>query len=150
MSKYTFEISDLKLNKDGIISLLDEALYDQLYKNKQHIKCLNDTFQYLNNTLDIVKNKLLKLNNTKLTITVNYPHFSSNINAPKFVLNKKIKFLCCYYKPEYECAYEEELILNKVFKGIELYLDKKFDKYPFSLKLFIDNLNIKLINIEEN
>jgi hypothetical protein len=104
----------------------------------------------LNNTLDIVKNKLLKLNNTKLTITVNYPRFSSNINAPKFVLNRKINFLCCYYKPEYECAYEEELILNKVFKGIELYLDKKFDKYPFSLKLFIDNLNIKLINIEEN
>ena len=120
MKQYKFKFEHIKITAEFLGRLYQNVLKTACFQSRNYPASTNNgvlthAFDFAN---QFTKDIWFDVYNTSHEVTVEYPEFDSDINAPKFEINKTLT-ISPYSDDERELAYEEQIILNRACR--ELY-----------------------------
>ena len=119
MKHYKFKFEHIKLTAEFLGRLYQNVLKSACFQSHNYPASTTDIV--LNNAFDFAnqfaKDIWFNIYNTPYEIMVEYPEFKSDINAPKFEINKTYT-IAPSNDDERELAYEEQIILNRACRKL--------------------------------
>lgn len=129
MKQYKFKFEHIKLNTDFLGRTYQNVLKSACFQSHNYPASMNN--DVLNHAFDFAnkftKDMWFNIYNTPYEVTVEYPEFKSDINAPKFEINKTYT-IAPHNEDERELAYEEQIILNRACRQLYKILPEEYLK----------------------
>lgn len=138
MKQYKFKFEHIKLTADFLGYLYQNVLKSACFQSNYYPASttnivLNNAFDFAN---QFAKDVWFNVYNTTYEVTVEYPEFKSDINAPKLEINKTLT-IAPPNDDERELAYEEQIIINRACRELYKILPEEYLKTA-GFKLGVD------------